>query len=102
MTEIVKAEKNDLLTPDDIRMIREFDEIKKRYKVWEDVNRERLSALLDGEESYKQDGVVVYMTKPYKKKQVDTKRLKEEGLYELYTHDVWVKGSLRVQVEYDD
>lgn len=101
---MVKQGELALFSPEDVEMIRQYDEIRKRYKVWEDTNRSRMEAFLteNGLDSFKQDGVVFYKTKPYKKKQIDTKKLKEEGLYDLYTRDVWVKGSLRVQIEYDE
>ena len=101
---LVKKEKAELFSPQDIEMIRQYDEMRKRYKVWEDTNRARMLSFLEenGLEKFKQDGIVFYKTNPYKKKQVDTKKMKEEGVYELYTRDVWVKGSLRVQIDYDE
>lgn len=104
MNEVTVVEKHDLISPEDIEMIRQYNEIKVRFKVWEDAHKEMFKEFLEsnGLESYKQDGVILYQTKPYKKKQVDTKALKEDGLYDSYTRDVWVKGSLRIQFEYED
>lgn len=104
MNEVVKAEKGELFTEDDIKFLHEFDEIKKRYNVWYESKKDALDQFLTdkGVDSYTQGDTTVYKTKPYKKRQVDTKRLKEEGLYEMYTHEVWVKGSIRVQINYDD
>lgn len=104
MNELVKKEEFALFTPEDVEMILLYDAIRKRYKVWEDSKRESLKAFLKEHnlESYKQDGVVIYETKPYKKKQIDTKALKEQGLYDTFAKDVWVKGSLRIQIEYED
>ena len=110
MKEIVKTEKNELVTKEDLEFLVWFDEQKKRAKVIEDKIKESAHAfLLENdllEDGYKAeiDGAKlhVYETKPYKKKQVDMKRLKEEGIYDLYTDDVWVKGSVRIQIEYDD
>ena len=104
MTEIVKAEKNELLSQKDLDMIREYDEVSKRYKVWKDSKQKMFEEFLKNKDTdtYTQDGVTICRTKDYKKKQVDTKALKEQGLYEEFTKDVWVKGSIRVQVNYDD
>ena len=104
MTEIVKTESNELLSKKDLDIIREYDEVSKRYKVWKDSKQKMFEEFLaeKGVDSYTQDGATIYRTKDYKKKQVDTKKMKEEGIYDLYVKDVWVKGSIRVQVNYDD
>lgn len=108
MNEIVETKKNELLTQKDFDLIREYDEISKRYKVWKDSKIESFKNFLkeNDTDDYKvtADGVTyhIYETKPYKKKQTDTKKMKEEGVYDLYTRDVWVKGSIRVQVEYEE
>lgn len=104
MTEIVPAKKNELLSEEDIRIIKEYDAVSKRYKVWKDSKQKTFEAFLKdrGVDSYTQDGATIYRTKDYKKKQCDTKKMKEEGVYDLYTREVWVKGSIRVQVNYDD
>lgn len=104
MNEVVKAEKGEVFTEEDIKFLHEFDEIKKRYNVWFESKKDALDQFLAerGEDSYTQGDTTVYRVKPYKKKQIDTKKLKEEGLYDLYTRDVWVKGSIRVQINYDD
>lgn len=60
------------------------------------------SRVLHIKKSTETDRETICRTKDYKKKQVDTKALKEQGLYEQFTRDVWVKGSIRVQVNYDD
>ena len=104
MNEIAAVEKQELITAEDVEFIRKFDEINKRYKVWVDSHKAALEKFLtdNGIDSYEQDGVRFYKTKPYKKKQVDIKALKEQGLYDEFVDDVWVKGSLRIQVDYDD
>lgn len=104
MNDITVKEKAELISAEDVEFVRQFDEINKRYKVWVDSHKEMFEKFLDDNnlESYEQGGVRIYKTKPYKKKQVDAKALKEQGLYDMYTKDVWVKGSLRIQVDYED
>lgn len=108
MTEIVKKEEYALIPEDDFDFLVWFDEQEKRAKVIRDKVRTEGKAFLDRNktDSYKQtkEGVTVhlYETKPYKKKQIDTKALKEQGLYETFAKDVWVKGSVRLQIEYSD
>ena len=110
MSEIAKKEKNELVTKEDLEFLVWFDEQKKRAKVIEDRIKQSAHDFLTEndllEEGYKAelDGAVlhIYETKPYKKKQIDMKALKQQGLYEEFTKDVWVKGSTRIQVEYDE
>ena len=107
---LVKKEKNELVTEEDLEFLIWFDEQKKRAKVIEDRIKQSAHSFLEEngllEDGYKAelDGAVlhIYETKPYKKKQTDTKKMKEEGVYDLYTRDIWVKGSTRIQVEYED
>jgi hypothetical protein len=103
MTEIVKVEDNELLSEEDLMMVRRYDEISKRYKAWRDSKQKEFEAFLDakGIDSYTQGGTTIYRTQGYTKKQVDTKKMKEEGVYDLYTRDVYVSGSIKVKVEYD-
>ena len=107
--ELQKKENNSLVTQEDLEFLIWFDEQKKRAKVIEDKIKNTGHKFLEDnnlqEEGYvaELDGVRlhIYETKAYKKKQIDTKALKEDGLYDLYAKDVWVKGSVRIQVEYE-
>ena len=108
--ELIKQEKNELVSQEDIDFLIWFDEQKKRAKVIEDRIKNSAHEFLE-EHDLLEDGfkaevdgarVHIYETKPYKKKQIDTKALKEQGLYEDFAKDVWVKSSVRIQVEYDD
>ena len=110
MTELEVREKQELITDEDFDFLVWFDEQKKRYDVIVDkvkqqghIFLEKNNLLEDGFKMTK-DGVTVrvYETRPYIKKQIDTQALKDEGLYEMYTKDVEVKGSLRIQVDYED
>ena len=106
--EVVTKEDYQLITDEDFDFIIKVDELVKRYKVMMDKYKNGGEEFLEqrGEDSYKQtkDGVTVciYKTKPYKKKQVDVQALKDQGLYEEFAKDTWVKGSVRIQVEYSD
>lgn len=110
MTEIVKKEEYALIPDNDFDFLIWFDEQKKRADVIYDKIKQDGKKFLEEnglqECGYKQtkDGATIhlYETKPYKKKQIDTKALKEQGLYDTFTKDVWVKGSLRIQIEYED
>ena len=107
MTEIAKKGEWTLIPEDSFDFLIWFDEQKKRAQVIEDKLKHDGKAFLEehNTDSYKQtkDGATIhiYETKPYKKKQIDTKALKEQGLYDTFAKDVWVKGSVRISIEYD-
>ena len=104
MNEVAEREVYELIPKDDVEFLVKFDEYKKRAKVIEENIKARAAEFLEKNnvDEYKQGGIHIYKTKAYKKQQIDTKRLKEEGVYDLYVHEKWVKGSIRIQVEYDD
>lgn len=108
MNELIEKEEHDLITPEDFDFIVKFDEYKKRYNVIESKLKHAGKEFLDGKEtrSYaqKKDGVTVriYEKQPYCKKQCDTKKMKEDGILDEYQKEVWVKGSVVIQVEYED
>lgn len=104
MNELTKVATGELLTEADIDLFLKADEYSKRLKVWLKANGPRIQKFFEDNDivSYKQGGAVLYRTKDYTKKQVDIKALKEQGLYDQFTKDVWVKGSLRVQADYED
>lgn len=110
MSEIVKKEKHELVSPEDLEFLIKYDEYKKRAKVIEDRIKSSAHGFLE-ENNLLEDGytaeldgakIRIYETKSYKKDQVDTKALKEQGLYDEFTRKVWVKGSVRIQIEYED
>jgi len=104
--EVIEKEFYEIIPKEDIEFLIKFDEYKKRAAVIEDHIKEKAHEFLEKnnllESGYTQDCVHIYETKPYKKKSVDTKALKEQGLYEEFAKDVWVRGSIRIQVEYDN
>ena len=104
--EVIEKEFYEIIPKKDIEFLIMFDEYEKRAKVIKDHIREQAHEFLVRnnllEEGFTQDGIHIYETKPYKKKQVDTKALKEQGLYEEFAKDVWVKGSTHIQVVYED
>lgn len=108
MNEIEKKEEYTLIPKDDFDFLVWFDEQEKRAKVIRERVRESGGEFLEKNKkySYKQerDGVTVhiYKTKPYKKKEIDIKALKEQGLYDDFAREKWVQGSVRIQVEYDN
>lgn len=107
MNELELKEKFDLMLPEeDIEFLKKFDEYEKRAKVIKDAIKTKGYEFLESngllEEGYRQNGIKLTYKKPFTKKVVDTKALKEEGLYELYTKDSEVSGSVQVSIEYED
>ena len=110
MNELVEKEQHELITPEDFDFIVKFDEAKKRYKIVEDKLKHAGKEFLDSKEqrSYVQEGdgvkVRIYEKQPYSKQKIDAQSLKKDypEIYDKYLKDVWVKGSIVIQVEYED
>lgn len=104
MNEVAEREVYELIPKEDVEFLIKFDEYKKRAKVIEDQIKAKAEEFLEKNNvnEFRQDGIHIYKTKAYKKQLIDTKRLKDEGVYDLYVKDKWVKGAIRIQVEYDD
>ena len=108
MNEIVEKKDNQLLTQDDVKFLYQYDEISKRYQHLQNKLRQAGKEYLEANNldqfEISKDGVTVRFRKVngYTKKQCDIKRMKEEGVYDLYTKDVYVNGTVKFEVEYAD
>ena len=107
MNEIeLKKEFDVLVSPEDIELFKQFDEIEKRVKAKKSEMREGVlnflkenNLLSDG---YEQDGIRFTYVKPSVKKIVDTQLLKDEGLYEHFLKESKVDESVRISIKYED
>ena len=105
MNEIELKEKFDVLVPHEtIEQIKSLQEIKARLSVIEEEARTKMKEFLaeNNLPEYTQDGITFTSVPGYTKKSVDTNKMKEEGVYELYTKEVAVKPSIRISIEYED
>ena len=109
MNELINKDFDELVPEKDLEYLIWFDEQKARAKVISDrinhAGREFLEKNnLENYTKVLEDGTKIhmYVTKDYTKKQCDTKKMKEEGVYDLYTKDVKVKGSFKVQIDYGE
>lgn len=102
----LKDEFNALFSPEDIEMLVKFDELEKRVKAMKDAKNESLKQfLIDNdltEEGFENSKIRISYVKPSVRKVVDTKKLKEEGLYELYVKDSNVSDSVRISIKYEE
>ena len=107
MNEIeLKKEFDVLVSPEDIELFKQFDELEKRVKAKKSEMREGVlnflkenNLLSDG---YEQDGIRFTYVKPSVKKIVDTQLLKDEGLYEHFLKESKVDESVRISIKYED
>lgn len=102
----LKKEFDVLVSPEDIELFKQFDEIEKRVKAKKSEMREGVlnflkenNLLSDG---YEQDGIRFTYVKPSVKKIVDTQLLKDEGLYEHFLKESKVDESVRISIKYED
>ena len=108
--ELITKEFNDIISQEDLDFLVWFDEQKKRADVINDKIKKFGHEFLEKtgrlETGYTQecDGYTVhlYETKPYKRTVVDTDALKEQGLYESFTKETPVKGSVKFTIDYEE
>jgi len=106
MNEVIEKEFYELISEKDIEFLKKFDEYEKRAKVIKDTIKQNAHEFLEKnnllEQGYRQDGIYIYEKKPYTKNVVDTEKLKEQGLYDMFTKKSTVNGSVVIQIEYED
>ncbi|MBR2680127.1 MAG: hypothetical protein IKE23_05155 [Exiguobacterium sp.] len=105
-SDVVTKEFYDVISPEDIELLKKFDELEKRVKVVKDTLKANGYEFLEKNNlldvGYEQDGVVLSYKRPYTKKMVDTQAMKDQGLYDDFLKDVEVKGSVSITVKYED
>lgn len=107
MNELTIKDKFELAIPKEkIEFLKKFYEMKARAKVYEDeINVAGEMFLTQNgllETGYEQDGFKITKTKDHERVMIDTQKLKEEGLYDLYAKKVNVKGHIKFSFGYDD
>lgn len=104
MTEIVKKDTYEILSADDLDFIVKFDEYEKRAKVIRDTIKSKAREYFDttGEEEIFQGPVHIYKTLGYTKKEVDIQAMKDQGIYKNFLKETKVKGSIRIDIDYED
>jgi hypothetical protein len=105
MNELELKEEFNLLIPDGyVEAYRKYEEDKVRLQMLDAMFKESAENFLEehGLTEFDQGEIEISRTKDFTKKVVDTQRLKDEGLYELYTKDSLVKGHINIKVHYDD
>lgn len=105
MNELELRKEFELLIPDGyVELAKIVEENKIRLQVMEDILKERGEAFLkeNNLDKFEYGKLEIGRTKDFVKKVVDTKRMKEEGVYELHTRDSNIKGHVYIKVKYDD
>ena len=105
MNEIELKQKFDALIPNEL--IDEYEkllEFKARFGIVEELIRTKSDEFLKENNlaEYKQGNFSCVAVPSHEKKTVDTKKMKEEGVYDLYTKTTIVKPSVRISIKYED
>ena len=103
MMELVKVENGDVIVAQEvINKIIEFNKLKKEMEYQEELLKEGLMEAMNkvGLEKFIINGLSATIKKPYEKKSLDTKRLKEEcpEIYDSYSKTSIVASSIILEV----
>lgn len=97
--ELIKVENNQLsITNEASEKLKELYKFKAEFDVrMDELKKELLKAMEEnGIKSFENDYMKITYKAPTTRKSVDTKRLKDEGLYDIYTKESIVKSSVTV------
>ena len=108
MNQLIKIENNNIVASDELKeLFKQQKEIEaQQKKVERDISKfksELIEAMkengIDKAEIYMNDDESVFLTyiAPTTRTSVDTQKLKDDGLYDIYTKESPVKESLRIK-----
>lgn len=102
--ELIKSEMNEILTADDLQTFALLKEYETKWSVIKSAKEQMLKNYMkaNGIKQFDSDVVRITYIEPSVRKTVDTKKLKEEGLYDFYTKESPVKDSVRIELKYSD
>lgn len=100
---VVKQQVNMIFSPQEIEVLKQFEEFKVRANV---IIKEKTDILkeffrINGIDRFENDDLKIVYVKPTKRKQIDTDALKQQGLYESYLKEVEVSDSIRISCKYE-
>ena len=102
MTYEIEEKNGELIVGDNVKALliqaRELDLFQKQINIQLDEFKEALKNAMEkyGIKSFENDSVKVVYKEPHERTTVDTKRLKEEGIYDLYAKSTKVKSSVAI------
>lgn len=105
MNELTLKEEFETIIPDGyVDAYIKYEEAKVRMQMLDGMFNESAEAFLEKHNltEFDQGKIVVSKTKDFIKKVVDTQKLKDEGLYEMFTKDSLVKGHIKIKVKYEE
>ena len=102
--EMVKSEMNEILTEDDLRTFAFLKEYEAKWNAIKSMKEQMLKDYMktNGIKQFDSNEVRITYIEPSIRKTIDTKKMKEEGIYDFYTKESKVKDSVRIELKYDD
>ena len=103
MSEIIKQQNNEIFTSQDVETIKLFKEYEVKFKEICNQKREQLLDYMKKNNltSYNENGLLIVYKKPTTRKQVDTQKLKDLGIYNTVLKESEVSESVSISVKYE-
>ena len=100
---IVKQEMNALITDDLLEQITQLKYLEEQIDTWKFKHKEAIKEIFkrNGIKSFKNDYINITYVAPTIRKSVDTKALKEAGLYDLYSKETPIDEQIRIKLKED-
>ena len=92
-----------LFTEEDIELLKKFNELEAKVKYLKKQRNEALKKIFieSGEYKFEDDNIRIVYKKPSQRRNVDTEKLKQDGLYDYYSKVSDVSDSVIVEVKYE-
>lgn len=93
-----------IYTPEETKLIKQFYEMKAQVEILEKEKRKELANIMreNGIDWIENDDFRVSYVGPSVKKIVDTQKLKDDGIYDIYTKESNVSESVRITVKWQN
>lgn len=96
----LKKEMDLIITEDILDKYYQVQALQEQIEVWKFQKKEQITKLFKkyGIKSYKNDYMTITLKEDSVQKRVDTEKLKEAGIYNMFIKEVPVKGSLAIKI----
>lgn len=98
--DLLKQEMNALITDDVLETYYQMQALEQKINTWKNSTKEQIKDIFKkyNIKSFKNDYIEITYVAPTKQKRVDSKLLKEAGLYDEFCKEVDVQESLRIKI----
>lgn len=98
--ELVKKDMNEIVSDDLLEKMYQLQALEEQIEIWKHEHKEQIKEIFKkyNIKSFTNDYMTITYVDAHKTKSVDTKKLKDAGLYEEFAKESEVKESVRIKI----